>query len=446
MKKSVVSLLLLVGIVASGQLISPSRAAWAETQVVSESAFNQFPAGVQFRLVYSNDVKATDVRLRFHIVPNGVSASVRANCNDAALVSCTANVSRPDTVLSVGSELEYFWEIRYEDGTTFMTDRKSFLYDDTRFEWDLVSDDLVKVYYYFGSVESAESVLEVAHETLETISQLYQYEPDFTIDIWVYRTVAEMADATGNRDTASPGHTLGQASISSNSVIVAREVAFLDIVQHEVAHIVTRNKTKNFIAGVPLWINEGVSVFAQSQMTDGHAASLAQAIRTNRILPVSALESSLRSNNFSLAYGQSGAMIGYLVNTYGPEKFAEFIDSLNRDTVQASMEAVYGFGFLGFENEFRVAVGLPEFDPNAPTPATGQSQSPAPTATPRAQPQGNNNDSNNNRGNTPAPAATSTGDGLPVLYIALGGLVVVFVGLLAAAGILAMKGRGTPGT
>ena len=73
MKKSLVSLLLLVAVVAAGQFTSPARPASADIEVVTDTATNIFPDGIQFQLFFRSDQPVTDVRLRFQILPDGWS-------------------------------------------------------------------------------------------------------------------------------------------------------------------------------------------------------------------------------------------------------------------------------------------------------------------------------------------------------------------------------------
>jgi hypothetical protein len=149
--------------------------------------------------------------------------------------------------------------------------------------------------------------------------------------------------------------------VYSDTAMVSADVQTLDIARHEVAHIVTREATKGPF-DVPVWLNEGISVFSQSRPIASEDAALDSAIATDRVLSLAELQSTASrglSSSVSLFYGQAGAIVSYLVNTYGEEKFATLLRTFKQGaTIDDAFETVYGFDQFGLENEWRQSVGL----------------------------------------------------------------------------------------
>ena len=208
--------------------------------------------------------------------------------------------------------------------------------------------------------------------------------------------------------------------VYSDTAMVSADVATIDIVRHEVAHIVTREATRGPF-GIAAWMNEGISVFSQTKPLAGHDSALQAAIRGDRVLSIKELNSSASGSSAStvgLYYGQAGSMIKYLVDTYGPDKFATLLKTFkDGSTPDKAFDSVYGFDQLGYENAWRDSVGLaPREASSTPTPEpTKQVRSESTTS---AKP-------------TPAPsAASSSGDGTPVVTIAI--IVALAAALLAA--------------
>ena len=78
-----------------------------------------------------------------------------------------------------------------------------------------------------------------------------------------------------------------------------------------------------------------------------------------------------------------------------------------------------------------------------PPPAQNQSSDPTPTPTPWTA-QGQNNDDNQpDRGRPAQTAGDSDGGGISLIVVLLAGLSVAMVGLLVAAGFLALQSRKT---
>ena len=92
-------------------------------------------------------------------------------------------------------------------------------------------------------------------------------------------------------------------------------------------------------------------------MRAGEAAIGSGDIRSVRTL--SATSSGATGDRVSLFYGQSWALVTFLIETYGEEQFGElfraFGEGANDDE---AVEQVYGFDQAGFENAWRASGGL----------------------------------------------------------------------------------------
>jgi hypothetical protein len=435
--------LFLLAVVASASQVDRPRVARAEIEVRSQVAQNRFPQGIQFTLFVASDAEINDVRLRFRILPDGVAATVRPNCTTGAAVNCQATIGATQQNYMVpGASVRYTWEIMDANGARLDTPEETVVYEDDRFQWESITESGLTVHFYFGDEASQRNVMRVAQETIDRFSRLLNATIGFPIQIWVYRTAADMAPAVASRRGQGPNtsvQTLGEVA-ASDTALVSRDTDFLNIVRHELAHIVTGAATRGHLVDIPVWVNEGLSTYAQSEMLPSEAQALQIAVQRNRVLPITSLGASARgaADVVSLFYAQSGSIVRFMVERYGDEKFGQFVAELARETTDVALNKVYGFDQLGLENEWRKALNLPEVG-SAPPPSGGGSNQPAPTATPAQSSQSQPNP-------TPAraPASANRGDdsggGISLLMVA-GGLGVVVVLLLAAAGGLYLKGR-----
>lgn len=356
-------LLVLTAVAALG-LPGGTRPAAAAIEVRSQTVQNRFPDGLQFTLFTASDAEITEVRLRFRILPGGVNAVVRPQCTTGTVVNCNANVgSTRDSYMVPGAGIVYYWEISDASGARLITEEQTTTYADDRFDWIALTEGNLTVYYYFGDEASQRVVLNTAQETITRFSSLLRTTIDFPVKVWVYRTAAEMAPAVASRRGQGPDNsisTLGEVG-AEDTALVSRDTSFLDIVRHEVTHIVTGAATRGYISPIPTWINEGLSTYSQRQLLQSEAQALSLAIQRNRVLPITSLNASARGSagNVSIFYAQSGSLVAFMVERYGDDKFGEFIQALANDTTDGAMRAVYGFDQLGLENEWRTAVGLP---------------------------------------------------------------------------------------
>ena len=382
------ALVLILAAIATSGLPGGAPPVSAEIEIRSVAAQNQFPDGIRFTLFMASDAEITEVRLRFRILPGGVNASVIPNCSGGT--SCNAVVgSTRGSYMVPGAEVVYSWELSDSAGAEVTTEEQTVTYEDTRFEWLELTEGNLTVYYYFGDEESQRTVLRVARETIERFERLERTTIDFPIKVWVYRTAADMAPAVASRRGSGPDNsvqTLGEVG-ADDTALVSRDTDFLNIVRHELAHVVTNHATAHHLTDVPTWINEGLSSYAQSELLESEAAALDLAIRRNAVLPITSLGAAARgtASNVSIFYAQSGSIVSFMVERLGEAKFGDFLDALASDTVDGALLEVYGFDALGLENEWREAVGLPRVEDGVGASSTSE---PRPTLVPFGSGQG----------------------------------------------------------
>jgi hypothetical protein len=448
MRKSLVSIFLLIAVIAAGQLSLPARpAAAADVEVITDSTTNQFPNGIRFDFYFSSDQPVSDVRLRFHILPDGVPATVQPQCTEGRVMNCQAVVGNVgQTYMVPGAEVVYSWTVTDDSGGRFQTDEKSVFYEDSRFQWEELTEGNLTLHYYFGDEATQRSVLQLAQDTIDRFSKIEDTTLDFPVKIWVYKTAEDMQPAVASRRGQGDDdsiQTLGEVG-ASDTALVSTDTDYLDIVRHELTHVVTGAATRDHLVEIPVWLNEGLSTYAQNQLLPNESNALANAIRSNGVFPITSLGVSTRStgNAVSLFYAQSGSIVGFMIDKLGEDKFAQFIHALKDDTVDGALQNVYGFDLLGLENQWRAAVGLPEGGAATPTPSAAPSQTAGPTATPRTAQSQNNNDRNNGDSPRANSNASSDGAGISAVVIVLVALIAAFVILLGAAGFFMFRGHG----
>jgi hypothetical protein len=365
-----------------GATMAPVARAQEPITVVSESPRNEFPAGVSFTISFRAPAGVDEARLVYELAPDGTGASARADdCTGPSITNCTITLTSGRGLFIIpGAEITYHWEIKDTTGAELKTDEKLYVHQDSRFDFRTLQDGNITVYYNAGTESDAPAVLAATRETLDAIGRLEQTTVPFPIKVFLYETAAQMTPAivpTGGRGV----QVLGEV-VYSDTAMVSADDDVLDITRHEVAHIVTRQATKGPF-GIPDWMNEGTSVFAQRNPISGHETALQAAIRADRVLSMADLNSSASggsADTVGLYYGQAGSMIGYLVNTYGEEKYAQLLKTFkDGSTPDKAFQSVYGFDALGYENEWRDSVGLSARTASA-------TATPRPTEQARAQP------------------------------------------------------------
>jgi hypothetical protein len=361
-------------VVAAG----PPGAARAQQpiSVVSDQAQNEFPRGVTFSITLSVAAGVKEVRLQYHLAPDGTGATAVASCTGAATITCTYSLISGNGISIIpGAEITYHWDIEDAGADKLSTDDKLYVHGDTRFTFQTLKLDNVTLYYHSGTEAQARAVLNAAADTLQKVGALERTQVTFPVKVFLYATADEMQPAIAPGGPGRGVQILGEV-VYSDTAMVSSDVATLDIVRHEVAHIVTRQATKGPF-GIAGWLNEGISVYSQTQPLEGHADALQRAIDSDRALSFKELNSSASGSvagTVGLYYGQAGSIVTFLVDTYGADKFADLLKVFkDGTTADKGFQTVYGFDQLGMENAWRASVGLAARSASAsPTPRATQ--------------------------------------------------------------------------
>ena len=285
------------------------------------------------------------MRLQYHLAPDGTGATAVATCTGAATQTCTHSlVSGAGITIIPGAEITYHWDIEDADGGKLSTDDKLYVHEDTRFTFQTLQQDNITLYYHSGSDSQARAVLNAAAETLEKVGALERTQVAFPIKVFLYETAEEMQPAIAPKDSGRGVEVLGEV-VYSDTAMVSADHRTLEIVRHEVAHIVTREATKGPF-GIASWMNEGISVYSQATTLSGHADSLETAIESDNVLSFKELNSSSAGSSgdtVGLFYGQAGSIVKFLVETYGADKFGDLIKVFkDGSTPDKAFQSVYG--------------------------------------------------------------------------------------------------------
>jgi hypothetical protein len=392
--------------------------------VVSDQTQNEFPRGVSFSISFNAPAAVKEVRLQYELAPDGTGATSVANCTGAATTVCTDElVSGSGITIIPGAQITYHWDIEDVAGDKLSTDPKLYTHEDTRFTFQTITQDNVTLYYHAGSESQARLVLQAADDTLTKVGALERTQVTFPVKVFLYTTADEMQPAIAPDGPGRGVQVLGEV-VYSDTAMVSADVDTLDIVRHEVAHIVTGFATKGPF-GIAPWLNEGISVYSQTTPLAGHAEALKSAIASDTVLSFKELNSPSTgsvASTVGLYYGEAGSIVKFLVDTYGPDKFADLLKVFKDGTTpDQGFQSVYGLDQLGVENAWRASVGL------APR-AASVAATPQATQVPRA--------AATSPARTPTSSSSSSGGGTSGVTIAI--IIAVAVLLLAAIAAAAL--------
>jgi len=355
-------LLPILALLALAAALRPGASSAAGPSVTDEGVTNHFPDGIEFRVSASGDRPIEKVSLRYTILPDGTTARAVPDFEPGGRVSTSLTLAGgdADVYLPPGTRIRYHWEVEDADGNTAGTPEDTVVYEDVRFDWESLDANGIVLHYYSGSDEDAQAMLEVAQDAIAQASDLLNAKVEFPVNVRIYDSVDDMRPALQRRSESYESQIItAGVRVSSDTVLVLGNVSFSTL-RHELTHVVTAVAGEGPIGKLPAWLDEGTAVYGQGD-PEGFGDAVQRAVDRGNVLSVRSITSYQGDpDKVNLFYGESWALVKFLIDTYGQEKFAQlFAEIKSGKSTDGALEAVYGFDQDGLDNEWRASVGLP---------------------------------------------------------------------------------------
>ncbi|RUA21736.1 MAG: hypothetical protein DSY79_04695 [Chloroflexi bacterium] len=354
----------------AGWAFSSSAVTYADEgniKVVEAKAESQFPDGIRFSVVASSVDEIDDIRVFFSKVDQkGRSAyrSVEFEPGESVVGESILPSGTGGSYFPPGTKIEFSFEVRDKAGAVVRTETQDFVYEDNRFEWLTVVEDLITVYYYGEYVEDrAYIVLEAAKANMKKMLPVLGIAPTEPLRIVSYNNYRHMSSALPFRSQAvSEGLQTQGMAFSNERVLLVHgfDPTVTGTVSHEFTHLLVGEAAGSAISQVPSWLNEGLAEYGNIDPTDDYDAALRYGIFTRRIKPLWYLSSfGGTPEDIIIAYGQGRSVVQYMIDSYGEARMAALFPVLQRtlDIDQALLE-VYGMDQFGLDTAWREALGL----------------------------------------------------------------------------------------
>ncbi len=358
--------------------------------VLSDEVTSQFPDGINFNLSVETPSPVDDIRVFYkskgaeNIAYGRLEFDEGTAIQGSFFLDTSVGTSGGTNFIPPGTVFRYHYQVFTEDGESFKTEQKEFVYIDSRFEWESLTEGPLTVYYYGPTETRARLIMDASLEATATMSRVLGMEQVEPINIVTYNNYRHMQAALPPRpQTVREGLiTQGQAFTDIRVLLVlGTDPTIEGIASHEVTHVLVDDAAGRAYTLLPTWLNEGLAEFGNVSPSESYDNALLYGIYTRRVKPLSHLNRFLgEPDDVVIAYGQSRSVVSYLIHTYGESKMADLMSRLDQTlSLDQAMIQVYGFDQDGLDAEWRTRMGLRPFG-EAPPESTAQ---PAPvTAVP----------------------------------------------------------------
>ncbi len=392
-------------------------------------------------------VHRTEIVIMFEGSSRSFTAEV-APAGSTGQLDLTYVLETPGGSIAPNSQITARFRATLDDGSLVDGPSVEVRYDDTRYDWQVLSGDVVTIHWTEGGQAFGRRALGIADDAVRNVSDLLGVTESDPIDFFVYADRNAFYDVLGagaRENVGGEAHT-DIRTLFANIAPSAVDAPWVGmVIPHELTHLVFDTAVANPYHYPPRWLNEGVAVYLSEGFTDARRQDLEAALRSGTLLPLHALVGQFptTADQFYLAYAESISAVDFLVRQYGRDAMVDLVRSYGHGvTDDEAFASALGIDVAGFEGDWLTSIGAPlpsaygPIDaPPGPVPSDWLGEGPLPGEIPEGS-------------RAPAPSASTApgfpgepdaGDGTGLL------VVLILVGLATAGLGLWLARRNRPG-
>jgi hypothetical protein len=332
--------------------------------VFSSCATVDYPYALQFTIDLKSPAEIINAELEYRILKICTveyTSSVLAKFTPAEEVRpCVELDMLEHGGLPPGADIEYTWKIEDKEGRSLETEPAIVRFDDLRYDWENMTEGIIELYWYEGERTFAEELMNAAKNALFMLAEDTGTELLRPARLYIYANTTELKDAM-----VYPQEWMGGvAYIEYGITAIGISPDNLDwgkrTIAHELTHLLVYQMTYNPYGMIPLWLNEGLAMYAEGEFEPDAQNILDNAVRRDNLVSVDKLIDSFPPDGrIRLCYAESYSLVKFLIDTYGQEKMLELLEVFKQgDQYDDALTRVYGFDMDGLEDAWRTSLGL----------------------------------------------------------------------------------------
>ena len=228
--------------------------------------------------------------------------------------------------------------------------------------WESVESLHFRVYYQEGTVDPT-SILQIAEEFYAEMPQLTSRMSPGMIDIWVCDTQkAFQASVHAPIQDWAVGcaFPLSRRIVIQNPKHIAlAKLQLVQVLRHEIAHVLFGQCTRKAVKEIPLWFIEGIAIYFADEWVPSRHETLLKHIFSKSIIPLQKLERSFPSTQAGadLAYAESQDAVRWLVEVKGKPVLFYIISQLHAGSnFDTAFEDAVGWDLTTYDTRWRASL------------------------------------------------------------------------------------------
>ncbi len=314
----------------------------------SPSTENHFPESLTFNIIAeSKDSEVVSALLYYSA--RGETSTTRqvidvepASRVELSFIWNTSNNTTPPS-----APIIYRWEVTDSNGNKFSSPEELVYYDDVRFDWQILENENIAVWWHDRPLSFGESVFQIALEAFEEQRELFQALPEYQIRIIVYNDFEEFAEWHSYVSEFTGGQAFPSMAVTTQIVSAYNSIDLwlTDVIPHEISHLYFYQATYHPLVEVPAWLNEGIAQLNEFTLQTTAIEYAEMAIQDGDLLPLWSLTGSFgyQEDKVRLAYAESLSVAAFIDERYGSDGISKLMASY-KSGLSGDEALVNGFG------------------------------------------------------------------------------------------------------
>lgn len=327
---------------------------------------NRFPDSLEFTV--SAELPNSDLTAAFLVI------RPRTYIGFANPITVPATVSGSNTELTLAFRLEsngitipnlplrVSWRILTADGNQYDSEETVVIYEDTRFEWQTLTSDLVLVQWHDRPAPFGQAVFDLANTAIKEQQELFSEALQFPITIIIYNDLDEfeawnpLAESERIGGQAFPEYGITAQIVS---LFGDPQPWLLEVIPHEISHLYFSQVTYS-TSIPPQWLDEGLATY--HEYTDnGDLLDFARDAAINgNLIQLGQLDRRLGDvERTDLLYAQGMSVVTYLIETYGADGFATLLAAFgDGQNTETALQTATGKGLGAIQADWLAWMGV----------------------------------------------------------------------------------------
>ncbi|APV44458.1 Peptidase MA superfamily protein [Dehalogenimonas formicexedens] len=331
--------------------------------ITSTSVQPSFPLTIKFNIVAQGTSNIVDARLHYRIERTSFA---QVTSEAIATITPSKSINSSYTLdlryiggVPTGTKIDYWWTLKDADNNVTQSGTTIFSFEDTRYSWQTITQGLVTLKWYQGNSQFAQTLMTTAQQALVKLAADTGAQLKKPVTIYIYNGPTDLQGAMVFPQEWTGGVAFTDFNIITIGVATDNLAWGTGAVIHELAHLVTNQMTDNPYAGIPVWLNEGLSMYAEGPLDATFVTVFNLAVLSKTLISVRTLDSpfSADSNKAYLSYAESYYLVKFLVDSYGQSKLASLLTTFAQgSTYDNAFKTVYGFDIAGLNTLWQNSV------------------------------------------------------------------------------------------